>query len=150
MTDQFPALTPKIFFFFLLFLPACSYQAGRAPKQVCFYDRCIHVEVARTQEERARGLQSRRSLGNDEGMLFIFPESRRQSFWMKDTFIPLDIVWMDRDKRVVLVIPNILPCATEHCPVYTPEKDALYVLEVNAGVTVELGLRVGDQARFIP
>lgn len=134
----------------MLFLPACSYREGGDPEQVCFAERCIRVEVAGTPEERARGLQFRESLGKNEGMLFIFPESRRQSFWMKDTSIPLDIIWMDRDKRVVFVIPNILPCATEHCPVYTPDTDALYVLEVNAGVTAEWGLRVGDQARFTP
>ena len=67
---------------------------------------------------------------------------------MKDTLIPLDIIWLDRHKRIVFIIPNVLPCETEKCPVYTPDADAEYVLEVNAGVTAELGLSVGDQAVF--
>lgn len=134
--------------FFFIFLPACSSQTGGGAEDVCFYDHCIKVEVVRTQEERGRGLQFRKSLGRDEGMLFVFPSSQRQSFWMKDTFIPLDIIWIDRHKRVVFIIPNVLPCETEKCPVYTPDTAANYVLEVNAGVTVELGLRVGDQVSF--
>jgi len=106
------------------------------------------MEVAQTPEERGRGLQDRKSLGKDEGMLFVFEKSQRQSFWMKDTYILLDIIWMDRNKNIVFLIPNILPCETEQCPVYTPDKDAFYVLEVNAGVSIELGLGVGDQAVF--
>ena len=136
-------------FFFLFVGPwGCFSQAGGGINKVCFYDECIKVEVVQTQAERARGLQSRRSLGRDEGMLFIFPSSRRQNFWMKDTFIPLDIIWMDGRKRIVFVIPNIPPCETDQCPVYSPDTDANYVLEVNAGVAAEMGLSIGDQAEF--
>jgi len=67
---------------------------------------------------------------------------------MKDTYIALDIVWIDQNKRIASITPNILPCKTEQCPVYTPNKDALYVLEVNAGVIIEMGLKVGDHATF--
>ena len=95
-----------------------------------------------------KGLQARQHLGKDRGMLFVFQESKKHSFWMKDTFIALDIVWIDGEKRIVTIMPNILPCKTEKCPVYTPSKNALYVLEVNAGVTIELGLNVGDHAVF--
>ena len=138
----------QISIFLLIFLPACSPHASSTPKQVCFNGQCIRVEVAQTQEEHGRGLQFRESLGQDEGMLFIFPSIRRQSFWMKNTLIPLDIIWMDRNKRIVFVMPNVLPCKTERCPVYTPDTDASYVLEVNAGVTAELGLSVGDKLEF--
>ena len=138
----------QMVFILIVGLSACSSQMGSDTEDVCFYDHCIAAEVARTSEERGRGLQLRKSLGRDGGMLFVFPASRRQSFWMKDTFIPLDIIWMDRHKRIVFIIPNVFPCETDQCPVYTPDKDALYVLEVNAGVTTELGLKVGDQAVF--
>ena len=67
---------------------------------------------------------------------------------MKDTFIPLDIIWIDRNKRIVTVVSDVLPCEIEQCPVYAPDNDALYVLEVNAGVAIELGLKGGDQAVF--
>jgi len=140
--------TLKACIFLLAFLPACSPRVGDTPKQVCFYDRCVKVEVVQTPQERTRGLQNRKALGKNEGMLFIFEKSQVQSFWMKDTFIPLDIIWMDRDKNIVFLIPNVLPCETEQCPVYTPDKDSFYVLEVNAGVSIELGLGVGDQAEF--
>ena len=127
---------------------ACSSQMGKDRRKVCFYDRCVKAELARTQEERGRGLQFRRSLGHDEGMLFVFPSSHPQGFWMKDTLIPLDIIWMDRHKRIVFIAPSVLPCETEPCPVYMPDTAADYVLEVNAGVAAQWGLRPGDQAVF--
>ena len=138
----------QIFIVLLVGFWGCSSRAGGGISEICFYDECIKVEVAATQEERAKGLQSRRLMERSEGMLFIFPSSRRQSFWMKDTFIPLDIIWMDGRRRIVFIIPSILPCETDQCPVYTPDSDAKYVLEVNAGVAAELGLGVGDQAVF--
>ena len=138
----------QMVFVLIVGLSACSPKMGSDTEDVCFYGHCIKAEVARTQEERGRGLQFCKSLGKDEGMLLVFPSSHRQSFWMKDTFISLDIIWMDRHKRIVFIIPNVLPCETEQCPVYTPDTAANYVLEVNAGVTTELGLKVGDQARF--
>lgn len=138
----------QMIFVLIVGLSACSSKIGGDKEEVCFYDHCINAEVVRTQEDRGRGLQFRKSLGEDEGMLFVFPASQRQSFWMKDTFIPLDIIWMDRHKRIVFIIPNVFPCETEQCPVYTPDTAAIYVLEVNAGVTTEVGLKVGDQAVF--
>ncbi|HQP10005.1 MAG TPA: DUF192 domain-containing protein [Candidatus Omnitrophota bacterium] len=137
-----------IIFIFIVGLSAYFLLIDGKIKEVCFYDRCFFVEVAETPDERAKGLQFRTSLGANKGMLFIFSSPQRQSFWMKDTLIPLDIIWMDVTKRIVFLIPHILPCATEKCPVYTPDADAKYVLEVNAGVAVEMGLSVGDQAVF--
>lgn len=137
-----------IFFLLLVNLWGCSPRVEGDVKQVCFDKKCIKAELAETPVERGKGLQFRKSMGRDEGMLFIFPSSNRHTFWMKDTFISLDIIWMDSKKRIVFVIPNILPCETEQCPVYTPGSGAKYVLEVNAGVTTELGLSVGDRAVF--
>jgi len=137
-----------VFFLLLVGFWGCFHRPGGGITQVCFNDECIKVDVAVTHEERAKGLQFRKSMERNEGMLFIFSSSIRQSFWMKNTFIPLDIIWMDGRKRIVFIIPNILPCETEQCSVYTPDADAKYVLEVNAGVTTELGLVVGDQAVF--
>ena len=81
-------------------------------------------------------------------MLFIFSQSKRHVFWMKNTLIALDIIWIDRDKRIVFIMRDVLPCKTEQCPAYTPKENALCVLEVNTGVTIEQGLKVGDQAVF--
>lgn len=134
---------PMIFYF-----SACSSQANSPSKQICFEDGCIYIEIVQTSEERRKGLQARKYLSKDRGMLFVFSESKKYSFWMKDTFIPLDIIWIDRNKRIVTVISDVLPCEIEQCPVYAPDNDALYVLEVNAGVAIELGLKGGDQAVF--
>ena len=137
-----------IFFFLIFFFPACSPKAEDGARQVCFDDRCIGVEVAQTQEAHERGLQFRESLERDKGMLFIFSQSRPHSFWMKNTLIPLDIIWLDSKKHVVFIAPNIPPCKTKQCPVYAPGQNASYVLEVNAGVAAELELKVGDRVRF--
>jgi len=99
-------------------------------------------------EDVQRGLQFRESLDKNKGMLFVFAESRRHAFWMKDTLIPLDIIWLDYARRVVYIAPNIPPCPQDPCPSYSPERDALYVLEINAGVAQQLGLKPGDLAEF--
>jgi hypothetical protein len=95
-----------------------------------------------------KGFQNRKFLSQDRGMLFIFPNTKKHSFWMKDTLIALDIIWIDDNKRVVTIMPGVLPCETEQCPVYAPSKDARYVLEVNSGVAFELGVKEGDHVFF--
>lgn len=140
--------TMLIFPIFIVCFSSCSPQTKNLSDKICFADGCFHIEIAQTPEERAKGFQGRRHLDKGKGMLFIFPKSGKHSFWMKDTHIALDIVWINQNKRVVTIMPGILPCQTEQCPVYAPDKDALYVLEVNSGVTLELGLKVGDHAFF--
>jgi len=144
---RFPLILWAVLFC-AVYLSSCSSPEKDLSDKICFSDGCIQIEIVRTQEERMKGLQARRNLGKDRGMLFIFQGSKKHSFWMQDTFIALDIVWIDESKRIVTIIPNVLPCETEQCPVYTPSKDALYVLEVNSGVTIELGLKEGDHAIF--
>jgi uncharacterized membrane protein (UPF0127 family) len=139
---------PILILFVAVCLSSCSARGEGDFKDVCFDSGCIKVEVVQTPEDRGRGLQNRQSMGKDEGMLFIFPRAQHQSFWMKDTLIPLDMIWIDHHKKIVFIIHNALPCVTEQCPVYTPDAAANYVLEVNAGVSLEMGLRVGDQTRF--
>ena len=131
-----------------VFFSACSSGAEGNVKDVCFQRGCIRAEVVQTPEDRARGLQNRESMGKDEGMLFIFPVALRQSFWMKDTLIPLDMIWMNSHKKIVFIVRNAPPCVTEECAIYTPDAEANYVLEVNAGVSLEMNLKVGDQAEF--
>lgn len=114
--------------------------------QICFQKHCFHVETAKTEPERIKGLQGRKSLGRDEGMLFIFETSERHGFWMKDTLLPLDIIWLDADKRIVEIIPRVPPCVADPCPVYAPKSTALYVLEINAGMAAALGIKAGQQA----
>jgi len=141
----------------LLSLLSCSGQTSEILNQVCFETQapnnefrvCIEVELAREEAEHKRGLQLRASLGSNSGMLFIFPLSRRHSFWMKDTLIPLDIIWIDDTHRVVHIESNVPPCKTDTCPSYSPDEAALYVLEINAGYVKKIGIVAGDGAEFI-
>lgn len=118
------------------------------PEKVCFKQHCFVVEIAATQEQREQGLMFRKSLERDRGMLFVFTEEQTHSFWMKNTEIPLDIVWLNRNKEVVFIKENAKPCILEDCPVWSPDEKAIYVLEVNAGVVEDLGLEAGDKLIF--
>jgi len=116
--------------------------------QVCFQTTCLDVEIVETEEERTRGLMFRESLGTNEGMFFIFPSSEIYPFWMKNTLIPLDIIWIDEDFKIVH-IEQAVPCVEDPCPNYTPGEKAKYVLETNVGFTQEHKINTGDVARFL-
>ena len=116
--------------------------------QVCFQSACYDVEVVADGRSRMRGLQGRTELGKQAGMLFIFQESWPFRFWMKDTLIPLDMIWLDAVRKVVYVEHDVPPCQADPCPNYGPSQAALYVLELNAGETARLGLKAGDQMVF--
>ena len=130
------------------FLAGCLRPAAQAVDQVCFGEKCVNVEVVQKEEELHRGLQFRKSLDPGRGMLFIFQKSGPYAFWMKDTLIPLDMIWMDDTRKIVHIEHNVPPCAADPCPRYTPTAEALYVLEVNAGYAATLGLQLNDQAEF--
>ncbi len=116
--------------------------------QVCFEDNCFTVELAVTPQEQARGLIFRESLDLDKGMLFIFENGEESSFWMKNTLIDLDIIWINEKKEVVFVSKNAQPCNSIPCPVINPNVKAQYVLELNGGTADKIGLEVGDKAIF--
>src|SRR4030042_1763869 len=111
--------------------------------KVCFQEKCFSVEIAETSAQRSRGLMSREHLGKYEGMLFVFEEEGRYGFWMKDTPIPLDIIWINEDKEIVFIANDALPCTQDSCPAINPDVLAPYVLEINAGMAQEIGLTVG-------
>ena len=115
---------------------------------VCFEQKCIDVEVATKFEDRTIGLQFRGSLGKNSGMLFVFPESSYKGFWMKDTYISLDIIWLNKKKEIVYIKRRVLPCEKSPCKIYKSTKPAKYVLEINSGHADRLGLAVGDVAVF--
>ncbi|MBD0361325.1 MAG: DUF192 domain-containing protein [Coleofasciculus sp. C3-bin4] len=106
----------------------------------------IMLEVARTPQEQAMGLMYRTSLAPDRGMLFSFDPPQPVSFWMKNTIIPLDMVFI-RDGEVKAIAANVPPCTTTPCPTYGPQVEVLIdqVIEIRGGRAAELGLKVGDQ-----
>ncbi|MCK5580452.1 MAG: DUF192 domain-containing protein [Candidatus Omnitrophica bacterium] len=145
-TDKMPDTKYQILLFLSIFLLGCT--GSRPVTQVCFKGQCIEVELAQTQEERARGLQNREYLDTERGMLFLFSDSRKHSFWMKETLIPLDIIWLDYARRIIHIEANVPPCQKDPCPSYVPSQDAMYVLELNAGKSKEFGLEAGDVVEF--
>jgi uncharacterized protein len=108
----------------------------------------IRAELADTNEKRARGLMFRDQLASDRGMLFVFSEPGQWVFWMKNTKIPLDILWMDSNKKVVDIVENIPGCLGDPCLQYQPAYDASYALEVPAGSIKRLKLAKGMRLSF--
>lgn len=104
----------------------------------------ITLELALTPQEIAQGLMYRPLLPDDRGMLFLFEFERRPSFWMKNTIIPLDLVFLNGYGRVVDIIDNAQPCPSEPCPQYIPENPAKAVLEIAAGGAARHGIEEGD------
>jgi uncharacterized protein len=104
----------------------------------------IWVEVAKTPEERSYGLMGRKDLGKDEGMLFIFETEDRHGFWMKNTFIPLSIAFIDKNGKIVW-ITDMKPLTLDS---HVPPQPILYALEMNKGWFSSRGIKVGDTIRF--
>ena len=93
----------------------------------------VQAELADTPQKRSRGLMFRERLAPDAGMLFVFEDAGEWSFWMKNTKVALDILWIGPDKRIVYIEENVPPCRQDPCPEYKPSAEALYVLELPAG-----------------
>jgi uncharacterized protein len=140
--------------FFLVFLSgflACLFfiRHWTGTDNVSFSSRpefVIRAELALTPDQWQRGLMFRKSLPENSGMLFVFPDEAIQSFWMKNTLIPLDMIFISANDRVVDIKNNFLPCTTDPCPTYQSVLPAKYVLEVNAGMVQKEGIAIGDQA----
>lgn len=113
------------------------------PQVVTENGHAIEVEVVSTPETRARGLMFRRVLPELHGMLFLFPTPEVQTFWMKNTVIPLDIIWIDEKMRVIEIV-TASPCELDPCPGYGPEAPTAFVLEIGAGEAERLGIVPGS------
>jgi uncharacterized protein len=105
----------------------------------------VRVEIARTEPERRRGLMNRTALDEDAGMLFLFDESAEHGFWMMNTLIPLDMIFIDEDGRIVGIVERAEPRTTTS---RTVGRSSRYVLEVNGGWSAAHGVRAGDRVRF--
>ncbi len=119
----------------LLFLLACT-------PNVVFDNVSFDVEIAQTPEERSKGLMFREFMPENHGMLFAFDDDVPRSFWMKNTLIPLDIIFLDGNMTVVDV-KNAVPCVEDPCSTYSAH--GKYVLEINAGLAEKYGIKSGSK-----
>src|SRR3989338_7646161 len=106
----------------------------------------INVELASTPEARAQGLSGRASLGENEGMLFIFEKPGKYDFWMKDMNFPIDIIWLASDLRVVYIKKDARP--ESYPESFVSNEEAKYVLEVVSGFSDKYNLQIWDRAEF--
>ena len=128
-------------------------QAALPRGQVTFPDGTrVSVEIAATEAARERGLMFRQHLAPSDAMVFVFEEVGIYPFWMKNTLIPLDMIWVDPGLRVVHVAHSVPPCRADPCPDYDPPQapagNARYVVEVVAGFARAHGVKAGDVLRF--
>ncbi len=105
----------------------------------------FRVEVAVTPEEHARGLMYRSRMATDAGMIFVFDEPSVQRFWMKNTLIPLDMVFIGKDHKVVGIVEDAAPETETERMVGAPSQ---YVLEIGGGLSAQLGIRAGEMVDF--
>jgi uncharacterized protein len=111
--------------------------------QGCLGDACLWLELAKTPKDHAMGLMHRERLEEEYGMLFIFETSEVRHFWMKNTLIPLDIIWLDENKKVI-GYSQAKPCEKDPCPLYSSEKKAKYVLETKKGFMEKNNIEPGE------
>jgi uncharacterized protein len=136
-----------LLFLAILCLPACA--SGSGTPWVELKGKRFLVEIADDDPERERGLMFRDSLAADRGMLFVHEREEPQAYWMKNTKIPLDILYFDSMRRLVSARKRVPPCSGgDRCPPYPSEGNALYVLELNAGAADAMGLAKGDVLTF--
>jgi uncharacterized membrane protein (UPF0127 family) len=146
-------LVLSIFLFAAFFLLSAPLQtenplAALSPR-ACFENgSCVELELALSPEEQARGLMFRTRLDPNAGMLFVFSSLEEHPFWMKNTLIRLDIIWLDANARIVGFQENVPLCVTPSCPTYSVGKPSRFVLETNAGFVAENSLRIGQDVTF--
>ena len=107
------------------------------------------LEVARTPQETGQGLMFRESLRPRSGMLFLFQDGQPHRFWMKNTMIPLDMIWLDGEGRVIFVSANTPPCRADPCPSYGPDVPIDSVLEIAGGMAEREKVTPGSRLRIL-
>lgn len=107
----------------------------------------VIVEIADTAAQHSKGLMFRNSLKKGTGMFFVFNDELSRSFWMKNTKIPLDLIFISSDLKIVDIKANFLPCNAKNCEVYN-SKPAKYVLEVNAGFVDKQEIKLYDKVEI--
>lgn len=109
--------------------------------------RKFELEVAKTPQQQQIGLMYRTSLADNRGMLFVFPAPQPTRFWMKNTLIPLDMIFL-REGEVIAIAAAVPPCKTTTCPTYGTDTEIDQVIELRSGTIAQIGLKVGDRVKI--
>ena len=143
-------LTVILFFSIVLLLIISNNKDKEENKiaKVCVKQNCFNIEIADTPEKREIGLMNREFLTLNSGMLFVFEKEGIYNFWMKNTLIPLDMIWIDGNNKIIFIKENAQPCKTKQCESFGSDKKAKYVLEINGGIAKKAGLNIGDEVEF--
>jgi uncharacterized membrane protein (UPF0127 family) len=127
---------------------ACAKQTTLTTLAVELHRAHFSVELASDDASREHGLMMRDVLAADHGMLFVFPEEAPQAFWMKNTLIPLDMLYFDTNRQLVSMQLDVPPCKADPCATYPSDKPARYVLELSAGTARRIGAQLGDALKI--
>jgi len=123
------------------------YISSPPPFSVIIHDKAYVVEIVDTDASRAKGLSLHAPLFSNEGMLFIFEQPGNYGFWMKDMLFPIDIIWIDADLKVTHIEKSLSP--NTYPKLFYPTTPSKYVLEVSAGESEKLNLKIGDTVTFV-
>lgn len=131
---------------FALLIRSDAFENKSDPTILVIGNTEIQIEIADDEAERVQGLSGREPLPEKAGLLFVFEREGRYGIWMKEMSFPIDIAWLDKDKRIIHLEENVSP--ETYPKIFTPDDPALYVLEVNAGFFDKNNIKVTDQAKF--
>lgn len=131
---------------FIIFKPTDSLPEKGNLTQLSIKGVSFQVAVAATSAEQVKGLSGRQVLAENEGMIFVYPVPTRPSFWMKEMNFPIDIIWIDADKKIVEVTAKVSPDTFPQA--FRPPRDILYVLEVNSGLAEKYGWQAGERVEL--
>ena len=136
-------------------LNTCTYESPaeipESPEGIVSFlggTQTLYVEVAKIQDEHRTGLMNRESMPQNQGMLFIFSSDSPRSFWMKNTLIHLDMIFINSDLEIVKIHGNVPPCTADPCPTYSSGAPSRYVVETVAGYTTLYGITEGQIISF--
>lgn len=129
----------------LLTVAGCATARPQAPAAVGLHGHRFSTELATDDASREHGLMMRTELAADHSMLFVFPDTQPRWFWMKNTLIPLDILYFGADRKLVSMQLDVPPCKADPCPSYPSDAPAHYVLELPAGTARRIGAQAGDE-----